>query len=335
MVRAEKPGRMVCVNRWVVPVACALAQTVTVTPGSVPDPRPGPGVVAGLVAGVAAGLVLRWRHAAPLGVLAASAVAYAAQVLLSVAAVPVAPAVGAFVGAGRRGGPVRGPLAAVGASALTSGALVVAGADDLAPFAVAAVLGAALAGVAVALSAARTAEVRREAVLEERLRIARDLHDVVGHGMGGITVQAGAGRMALDAGADEAGTPALVTIEQAGRGVLREVRWLVGVLREPPERAPLARLPRWRRPRAAPGGGGGDDRRRHRGGACRDRGGRLPDCAGEPDERAAPLRRRPARCASAPRRVTLTCSTTVPPARRRPRVTASAGCVSGRQPVGG
>ena len=137
---------------------------------------------------------------------------------------------------------MRGPLAAVGASALTSGALVVAGADDLAPFAVAAVLGAALAGVAVALSAARTAEVRREAVLEERLRIARDLHDVVGHGMGAITVQAGAGRMALDAGADEQVRRALVTIEQAGRGVLREVRWLVGVLRERPERATLADL---------------------------------------------------------------------------------------------
>jgi signal transduction histidine kinase len=233
---------MVRVNRWLVPVACALAQTVTVTPGSVPDPRPGPGTVAGLVAGLAAGLVLRWRHAAPLGVLAASVTAYAAQVLLSVAAVPVAPSVGAF-GAGRRGGPVRGPLAAVGASALTAGALAVAGAGDLTPFAVAAILAAALAGVAVALSAARTAAVRREAALEERVRLARDLHDVVGHGMSGITVQAGAARTALAAGSTAEAGAALARIEAAGRTVLRDVRWLVGLLRAEEDAPALHRLP--------------------------------------------------------------------------------------------
>jgi signal transduction histidine kinase len=72
-------------------------------------------------------------------------------------------------------------------------------------------------------------------VVEERLRIARDLHDVVGHGMAAITVQAGAARMALAAGVDAEVRSALLVIEQAGRGVLREVRWLVGVLRDRPE----------------------------------------------------------------------------------------------------
>ena len=291
VVHAEKRGRMVCVNRWVVPVACALAQTVTVTPGSVPDPRPGPGLLAGLVAGLAAGLVLRWRHAAPLGVLAASAIAYAAQVLLSVPAVPVAPAVGAF-GAGRRSGPVRGPLAAVGVSALTSGALVVAGADDLAPFAVSAILLAALAGVAVALSAARTAAVRREAALEERVRLARDLHDVVGHGMSGITVQAGAARTALAAGSTAEAGAALASIEAAGRTVLRDVRWLVGLLRAEENAPTLHRLPALvdaarRAGLAVDLRVDGDlDRVDRRG-----RRGRLPHRAGIAHERAAALRR--------------------------------------------
>jgi len=95
---------------------------------------------------------------------------------------------------------------------------------------------------------ARHAEADREVeaarrVTEERLRIARDLHDVVGHGMGAITVQAGTGRMALAAGADDEVRRALLSIEQAGRGVLREVRWLVGVLRDRPDEVNLGDLP--------------------------------------------------------------------------------------------
>jgi signal transduction histidine kinase len=86
---------------------------------------------------------------------------------------------------------------------------------------------------------------RRSAVLEERLRIARDLHDVVGHGLGAITVQAGTGRMALAAGAEDEVRRALLSIEQAGRGVLREVRWLVGVLRDRPMRSTLVTCRRW------------------------------------------------------------------------------------------
>jgi signal transduction histidine kinase len=77
----------------------------------------------------------------------------------------------------------------------------------------------------------------------ERLRIARDLHDTVGHGMGAITVQAGAGRMAVAAGAAEDATRALQAIEDTGRAVLRDVRWMVGLLREEQERPRLADVP--------------------------------------------------------------------------------------------
>jgi signal transduction histidine kinase len=90
---------------------------------------------------------------------------------------------------------------------------------------------------------ARAAARTREAVLAERMRIARDLHDVVGHGMGAITVQAGAGRLALDAGETADTRTALTVIETTGRSVLRDVRWLVTLLRDGPDAPGLADLP--------------------------------------------------------------------------------------------
>jgi signal transduction histidine kinase len=89
-----------------------------------------------------------------------------------------------------------------------------------------------LTGLTLAVRAGRAAAARREVVHAERLRIARDLHDTVGHGLGAITVQAGAGRLAIAAGAPEEATRALQAIEEAGRAVLRDVRWMVGMLRE-------------------------------------------------------------------------------------------------------
>jgi signal transduction histidine kinase len=121
--------------------------------------------------------------------------------------------------------------------------MLVRGAADLAgSYAVLLVL-AVLGGVLVGARQIRVEAMRRSAVLEERLRIARDLHDVVGHGLGAITVQAGTGRMALAAGADDEVRRALLSIEQAGRGMLREVRWLVGVLRDRPDEVNLGDLP--------------------------------------------------------------------------------------------
>ena len=72
--------------------------------------------------------------------------------------------------------------------------------------------------------------VAREAVVEERARIARELHDVIAHNVSMMVVQAGAERRVLDAG--QASTrEVLETIEQIGRGALTEMRRLVGMLR--------------------------------------------------------------------------------------------------------
>ena len=70
----------------------------------------------------------------------------------------------------------------------------------------------------------------REAVVEERARIARELHDAVAHNVSMMVVQAGAERRVL--GADSGATrEVLQTIEQIGRSALTEMRRLVGMLR--------------------------------------------------------------------------------------------------------
>jgi signal transduction histidine kinase len=128
------------------------------------------------------------------------------------------------------------------AVAVVVGTVVLVGPADLAATYAVPLLLAVLVGVVVAARQTRIEATMASVVVEERLRIARDLHDVVGHGMAAITVQAGAARMALAAGADAVVRGALLDIEQAGRGVLREVRWLVGVLRDRPEHRTMSDL---------------------------------------------------------------------------------------------
>lgn len=70
----------------------------------------------------------------------------------------------------------------------------------------------------------------REAVVEERARIARELHDAIAHHVSMMVVQAGAERRILDGGSGST-REVLQTIEQIGRGALTEMRRLVGMLR--------------------------------------------------------------------------------------------------------
>ena len=72
--------------------------------------------------------------------------------------------------------------------------------------------------------------VAREAVVEERARIARELHDAIAHNISMIVVQAGAERRMIDE-ANGSTREVLETIEHIGRGALTEMRRLVGMLR--------------------------------------------------------------------------------------------------------
>ncbi|MEU1498334.1 sensor histidine kinase [Streptomyces sp. NPDC005732] len=82
---------------------------------------------------------------------------------------------------------------------------------------------------------------------EERLRIARELHDVLAHSISVINVQAGVGLALLDSDPEQARS-ALTTIKEASREALGEVRQVLATLRAPGDapRAPapgLDRLP--------------------------------------------------------------------------------------------
>jgi signal transduction histidine kinase len=70
----------------------------------------------------------------------------------------------------------------------------------------------------------------REAIIEERARIARELHDVIAHHVSMMVVQAGAERQVLGPG-QESTRDVLTTIERVGRGAMTEMRRLVGMLR--------------------------------------------------------------------------------------------------------
>jgi signal transduction histidine kinase len=69
-------------------------------------------------------------------------------------------------------------------------------------------------------------------VMEERLRIARELHDVLAHHVALINVQAGVAAHVLETEPAQA-REALAHIRQAGRSALEELRTTVGLLRQP------------------------------------------------------------------------------------------------------
>lgn len=93
---------------------------------------------------------------------------------------------------------------------------------------------------------AAEAELARRAVVTERMRIARELHDIVAHSMSAIAVHAGASRVAAAGGGDDGADArrSLATIEKLSRDAMDEMRRLLGVLRaSPDDGVPLMPMP--------------------------------------------------------------------------------------------
>jgi len=87
----------------------------------------------------------------------------------------------------------------------------------------------------VALERERADAERERAALtatQERLRITRELHDVIGHAMSVMVVQAGAAGRLLDTADPGRARTAVAEIENTGRGAMAEMRNLRGVLRD-------------------------------------------------------------------------------------------------------
>jgi len=181
-------------------------------------------------------LALAWRRRYPVTVLAVSAAAVAAYSLLGYVngAALIAPilalyAVATQVSVRRAVAAAVGTLAVLMAATAANNPFgqISGGGFDVIPFMVVAAL---FAGIAVANRRAYVASIRdraeqdaRRKVDEERLRIARELHDVVAHTMATINVQAGVAAHVLPT-QPEAAADALQAIKSASKEGLRELR---------------------------------------------------------------------------------------------------------------
>jgi signal transduction histidine kinase len=95
--------------------------------------------------------------------------------------------------------------------------------------------------LAAALESTRR-ELAEQAMLEERRRIARDVHDFVGHGLAAVMLQVTSARHVLRRDPDAA-EEALRAAEDVGRRSMRELRRTVSLLRSDPELDPAHPAP--------------------------------------------------------------------------------------------
>src|SRR5690348_8802967 len=214
-------------------------------------PQPG----AALILVAIAGLALLWRRRAPVTVLAVSVVAVSVYSLLGLVngAILIAPILALYAVATQ----VSVRRAVVAALATLAILMTVTAANnpfghisgggfDIIPFMVAAAL---FAGMAVANRNAYVASIRdraeqdaRRRLDEERLRIARELHDVVAHTMATINVQAGVAAHVLPT-RPEAAAESLQAIKTASKQGLRELRAILNVLRQADDADPTQPAP--------------------------------------------------------------------------------------------
>jgi signal transduction histidine kinase len=230
-------------------------------PGDELDDRPiGQVPILALLVSAVAGAALYWRRRAPLAVLAVAVLGWALTFPVDYRDLGGVVAIAALYSLGRYGTDVRG--AVVGLAA----AIVMVHVDGLndpeTSWVEESVLGSTVMFVAwyigrrFRLRAERAAQLvheqaaeDRRILVEERARIARELHDVVAHRVSLMTVQAGAAK-AVASEDPEGALRAMGAVEEAGRQALTELRHLLGVLR--PEADPgglgpqpgLADLPR-------------------------------------------------------------------------------------------
>jgi signal transduction histidine kinase len=215
-------------------------------------PHPGVGALA-LVA--VACVALAWQRQWPVAVLGISTAAVCIYSLLGYVngAAMLAPAIAVYsmatvVEAWRAAGLALAALTVLMASTAAANPFgkITGGGFYLIPGLIIAAL---LAGIAVANRRAYVASIRdraqedaRRQVVEERLRIARELHDVVAHTMATINVQAGSAAHVL-ATRPEVAAEALQSIKAASKDGLRELRAILNVLRQADDTDPTQPVP--------------------------------------------------------------------------------------------
>ncbi|GAA1555737.1 hypothetical protein GCM10009827_090660 [Dactylosporangium maewongense] len=198
-----------------------------------------PGALAGTLAGVAALLRHRGRLRAAVAGLTVAAVAVSAAPIAGLPAEPgpaVSLALAVLVGSVTRVGPLRVAawIAAASLAVIAVGAFAhpgESGAFAVTMFGALAWAAGLLIGVGLRLLDARRLAAVDAVRRDERLTIARELHDVVAHYVTGIVVQAQAAQLMARRDPVKAGKT-FVDIEAAGAEALAAVRRVVGVLRD-------------------------------------------------------------------------------------------------------
>jgi len=245
------PGRLVDVFVVVVVALLAVADVATAADNTEPWQRPVDALAYVLV--LAGSVSLYWRRRAPILVLAFVTIVIVIVYLreygafLSVLGLPALYAVAAHEQHRRRAwwAVVIATVALMGAASVS----VLDQPDGFAYLTAVSMIGFLAAAVAAGViirnrerifvdtelraaqaEADRIAEAER-AVIRERSRIAREMHDVVAHGMSVIAVQAAAGREIVHTNPDKA-AEVFERIESVGREALAELRRMLGVLRE-------------------------------------------------------------------------------------------------------
>jgi signal transduction histidine kinase len=234
------------VSDRVIDVLLALLVAFHAVWGVVDDVPMGTLGMAGILLLLAGTLCLAWRRRAPRTVLAISGIAYCAYVAFGYPAppLPFGPLIALYTVAVAFTVKVSLLAAATLATSVLAAASVQPGrpSDELLDY-----LGALLAGWTLGylvrlnqgratLEQERAGQLERDqsvnarqAVEQERARIARELHDIVAHRLSVIVAQAGASRRVFGAQPEQA-PQALAAIETIGREALVEMRWLLGVL---------------------------------------------------------------------------------------------------------
>jgi signal transduction histidine kinase len=237
---------------WAIAAGCFAAFTVPVLLGAGPARQPGAAAAFGAMA--AAPLIVRRRW--PVTVVLVVAAVYVAAALTDVAFTPFVSNAGpnlaiAVFTAADRSRRQSSLAAACVAGAATWASLPIAihlhPHHDQDAVQLVAVIAGWLAGDMVRalrgyrqrlqlLERSRVAEELRLARAQERLRLSREVHDVVSHSLSAIAVQAGVARLVLNEQPGQA-SDALSAIETASRSALDELRGLLRQIRDPEDAA--------------------------------------------------------------------------------------------------
>jgi signal transduction histidine kinase len=237
--------RLLRVPPAVVDVGIALIFVVLVASEAVSQPVPGGRTAVFAVLTLVMAVCLALRRRWPLAAYAIATAALVVESFLHVATefTPLATLVGAYsVGlyatrARARWGPVIVVAGVVGFFAGTPGL------QNTYPVQLAYVLLIWLGGWGFGYATARRREdaervrraIQREVIAEERVRMSRELHDVVGHTVNLLVVQAGAARMVLDQDPAQA-RDLLKGMEETGRETLADLDRVLATLRDDSER---------------------------------------------------------------------------------------------------